>query len=299
MPKLLLPSSAAAFAPREPPIVVLDTKISWLMATLKRLSQPRLCLRSPLRQKNRLMEIMSPESAVWTLCSVLSSNATGMGPQNDESPQAEGPLNVPPIQIMAYVVYVDLVLQNEVAFKLTPETIDALVKRQSAHTAAYTLAGRGSQAQLDVLQKQFVEAANKFTYRTNAMYLEGLKMDGTRELPHDSREAAKAEILRLYVPSMPSPCMAPMTHSVFSLPGVATPWTPKPVYSSGFVNSWSTESTIPTSSASNHYNPTPRVTLDVGPTRYFSMDFASSQVPISIPDPQSTTYLPSHFQIYH
>ncbi|KAJ9480669.1 hypothetical protein VN97_g12872 [Penicillium thymicola] len=294
MPKMLIPSSAAAFAPRTPPIVVLSAQTPWLITILKQLSRPRLCLNSIAKQAGRLVEILSPDNAVWTLCSVMSANVTVPGLQCR--------LNVPIIYIKAYVVYVDMVWRNEVAFKLTPETIDALVdlhkKLQSADSAAYTLGWRGKQAQLDKLQEEFVQAANTFMYRTNATALVGLKKDGTGELPYDSSKVAKAAIVHLCVPSMPSPRMAELLSPVLPLPGVAKPWMPEPVYSSEFVKSWSTQSTIPTSSTSNHYYPTLGDTLDIGPTRYFSIDFASSQLPIPIPYPESATYLPSHLPMY-
>lgn len=121
-------------------------------------------------------------------------------------------------------MYVDMVWQNEVEFKLTPETIDALVglhvKLQSADTAL-DLVER--QAQLDNLQKGFLRAANAFKYRTNAIDPVGLNMDGTGELPFGRSEVAKAEILRVYEPSMPSPRMAHMLSPVPPSPGVATP----------------------------------------------------------------------------
>ncbi|KAI2741979.1 hypothetical protein DTO013F2_8642 [Penicillium roqueforti] len=169
MSQRLLPSSAAAFAPRTTPIVMLGAKVPWLMATLRQLSRPRVCPSSIKNQERRLVEIMSPENAVWTLCSVISTDALALRQQKDESPLTEGRLNIPLIHVKAYVVYVDMVWQNEVAFKLTPETIDALVdlamKLQSADTAS-ELSER--QAQLDNLQKEFLRAANTFIYRTNA-----------------------------------------------------------------------------------------------------------------------------------
>lgn len=299
MSQRLLPSSAAAFAPRTTPIVVLGAKVPWLMATLRQLSRPRVCPSSITKQERRLMEIMSPENAVWTLCSVISADASKLRLQKDGSPLVEGPLNIPLIHVKAYVVYVDMTWQNEVAFKLTPETIDALVDLHMKLQPADTALDLGErQAQLDNLQKEFLRAANTFMYRTNAIDLTRLNMDGTGELPFDRSEVAKAEILRLYEPSMPSPRMAQMLNPVLPSLGVATPWTPDPVYPFGFANPWSTQSAIPTSGTSNHYNPTLGDTLHVGPTRYFSMDFARSQVPIPTPYPESATYLPSQLPMY-
>ena len=48
--------------------------------------------------------------------------------RKDSNPLIEALFNYQILYIEAYVVHVDMVSQNEVAFKLTPETIEALVE---------------------------------------------------------------------------------------------------------------------------------------------------------------------------
>ena len=86
------------------------------------------------------------------------------------------------VHIEAYVVHVDMVSQNEVVFKLTPETIEALV---GFHEDVYLVDAAASagdrtdkDARLVELREAFVWATNEFVYRTDAQALEGLEDDG-------------------------------------------------------------------------------------------------------------------------
>ncbi|GFF63313.1 hypothetical protein IFM51744_11118 [Aspergillus udagawae] len=117
---MLLPSSAAPFAPRFSPTVVLSTVIEpWLTVTLKRVRKAKGPLKNVTQHTKRLKEILSLPSAIWTLCSVIFPKV----------PQAQDVgLQYQMIHIEAYVVYVDMAYANTVAFKLTPETINTLVK---------------------------------------------------------------------------------------------------------------------------------------------------------------------------
>lgn len=271
MPRILLPSSAAAFAPRPSPIVVLSAMVPWMMATLERVSRHGCRLDSVLKQSRRLVEILSPNNAIWTLCSVMSANTPGWELQKDGIPLGEGMPNVRRMYIKAYVVYVDMDWRKEVAFKLTPETIDALAELhkelQSVDDVAYALSWRGKQARLDNLQEEFVKAANTFVYRTNAEALVGLRKDGTGELPYDSSEVAKAAILHLCMPSMPSPHIS---RPMLPRAGGIKPWTPESAYSSTIINSWNTQSNVLTPRTSSHYNPTLENTLNAA-TPAFSL----------------------------
>jgi hypothetical protein len=129
--------------------------------------------------------------------------------RKDENPLMEALFNYQMIHIEAYVVHVDMVSRNEVAFKLTPETIEALVDFHkdiySVDTAATTWDWSEKETQLKKLQEEFVQAANKFVYRTSAQALEGLEEDGAGELLGGRSEEAKAAISGLFVPLLPPP----------------------------------------------------------------------------------------------
>jgi len=59
--------------------------------------------------------------------------------------------------------------------------------------------------QLKKLQEEFVQAANRFVFRTSATALEGLEEDGAGELLGGRSEDVKAAIMGLFVPLLPPP----------------------------------------------------------------------------------------------
>jgi hypothetical protein len=211
MPSMrLLPSSAAAFAPRSNCNVVLNSKVEpWLTATLKRINRVKRPLNSVLQHTRCLTETLSSPSAVWTLCSMMLPKAPESELRKDSNPLVEALFNYQLIHIEAYVVHIDMVSQNEVAFKLTTETIDTLVEYHkdifSIDTAANTWNWSDKEVQLKKLQDEFVQAANKFIYRANSSALEGLEEDGAGELLCGRADEVRNAIMNLFVPLLPPP----------------------------------------------------------------------------------------------
>ncbi|KAL9037655.1 MAG: hypothetical protein Q9214_005604 [Letrouitia sp. 1 TL-2023] len=210
MPPVLLPASAAAFAPRSAPTIVLNSKVDpWLTATLKRVNRIKRPLNSVTQHFRCLTETLSSQSAIWTLSSLMLPKAPEADLCKDDNPLVEALFNYKMITIEAYIVHVDMVSENEVAFKLTPETIESLVEYHkdvhSVDTAAATWSWSEKQIQLKKLQEDFVQAANKFVYRTNAMALEGLEEDGAGELLCGRSEEVKTAIMGLFLPLLPPP----------------------------------------------------------------------------------------------
>ena len=210
MPINLLPASAAAFAPRSAPNVVLNTKAEpWLTATLKRTNKIKRPLNSVMQHTRCLTETLSSPKAMWSLCSIMLPKAPETELRKDSNPLIEALFNYQLVHIEAYVVHVDMVSQNEVAFKLTPETIEALTDYHkeifSIDTAANTWSWAEKDAQLKKLQEEFVQAANKFVYRTSSTALEGMEEDGAGELLCGRSDEVRSAILGLFVPLLPPP----------------------------------------------------------------------------------------------
>ncbi|KAI9822046.1 MAG: hypothetical protein M1832_003218 [Thelocarpon impressellum] len=210
MPMNLLPASAAAFAPRASPTVVLNTKVEpWLTATLKRTNRVKRPLNSAPQHMRCLTETLSGSTAIWTLCSLMLEKAPDADLRKDPNPLVEALFNYQLIHVEAYVVHVDLVLQNEVAFKLTPESIEALIEYHkdiySVDVAARTHDWSEKEVQLRALHEDFVQAANKFVYRATATALEGMEEDGAGELLCGRSEEVKAAIMGMFVPLLPPP----------------------------------------------------------------------------------------------
>ncbi|KAL2373146.1 hypothetical protein RJ035_003447 [Blastomyces gilchristii] len=210
MPTILLPASAAAFAPRSSPNVVLSSRVEpWLTVTLKRVNRVKRPLNNVTQHTRCLTETLSSPNAIWTLCSIMLPKAPESELRQDDNPLVEALFNYQLLHMEAYVVHVDMVSQNEVAFKLTPETIESLVEYHkdiySVDTAAKNWNWPEKEVQLKKLQQEFVQAANRFVYRTSATALEGMEEGGAGELLCGRSDEAKAAILGLFVPLLPPP----------------------------------------------------------------------------------------------
>jgi hypothetical protein len=259
MPTTILPSSAAAYTPRAPPIVVLKDNVPWLKQTLKRVKQARRPLNNLKQQTSYLIEILTPKSAIWALCSVMLENTLGMTHTKPPcSVMSESRLSM--IHIEAYVLYVDMVSQSEVAFKLTGETINGLMgfyeEFQSLDAATYRLKLKWpqKQAQLDKLHDEFSEAINKFVYRTDVKALEGLEKDGSGELLGGCSVDVKAAILNLFVPLTPPPHVVHFLYPVVPCPDGTELGIQRPIHPFEQNQSWNTQSDVGTSNTKNHPN---------------------------------------------
>jgi len=210
MPISLLPASAAAFAPRSSVNVVLASKAEpWLTQTLKRVNRVKRPLNSVQQHTRCLTETLSGPNAIWSLCSIMVPKAPDSELPKDASPLVEALFHYQLIHIEAYVVHVDMVSQHEVAFKLTPETIEALIEYHkdiySVDVSASTWEWAEKEQQLKKLQDGFVQAANRYVFRTDARALEGLEEDGAGELLEGRGDDVKSAIMGLFLPLLPPP----------------------------------------------------------------------------------------------
>lgn len=210
MPIQLLPASAAAFAPRSTVNVVLNSKVEpWLTQTLKRINRVKRPLNSVQQHTRCLTETLSGSNAIWSLCSIMVPKAPDSELRKDSNPLVEAIFNYQVIHIEAYVVHVDMVSQHEVAFKLTPETIEALTEYHkdiySVDVAATTWNWPEKEAQLKKLQDEFVQAVNRYVFRTGARALEGMEEEGAGELLEGRGEDVKSAIMGLFLPLLPPP----------------------------------------------------------------------------------------------
>ncbi|KAK8211596.1 hypothetical protein M8818_003251 [Zalaria obscura] len=210
MPIQLLPASAAAFAPRSQPNIVLNTKVEpWLTQTLKRINKIKRPLNSVPQHFRCLTETLGGPSAIWTLASLMFNKAPADELRKDSNPLVEALYNHQVIHIEAYVVHVDMVSQNEVAFKLTSETIDALIEYHkdiySPDLATSTYSWPEKDSQLKTIQEEFVQAVNRFVFRTGVRALEGLEEDGAGELLDGRSGDVKNAIMNMFLPLLPPP----------------------------------------------------------------------------------------------
>lgn len=211
MPPQLLPASAAAFAPRASSVnVVLSSKVEpWLTQTLKRINRIKRPLNSVPQHQRCLTETLSSLNAIWTLTSIMLQKAPESELRKDSNPLIEALFNYQLIHVEAYIVHVDLVLRNEVAFKLTPDTIDTLIEYHKdiycVDMTANTYNWSEKELQVKKIHDEFIQAINKFVYRTHATALEGLEEDGAGELLCGKSEEVKNSIMGLFLPLLPPP----------------------------------------------------------------------------------------------
>ena len=210
MPIDLLPASAAAFAPRSAPPIILNSKVEpWLTQTLKRINRIKRPLNSVPQHYRCLTETLSGSAAIWTLCSIMLPKAPDSELRKDLDPLIEAMFNYQLIHVEAYVIHVDMISQHEVAFKLTPETIDALIEYHkdifSIDAAANVWNWAEKEVQLKKLQEEFIQAVNCFIFRTSVRALEGLEEDGAGELLDGRSDNVKNAINGLFLPLLPPP----------------------------------------------------------------------------------------------
>ncbi|KAI9740696.1 MAG: hypothetical protein M1818_004660 [Claussenomyces sp. TS43310] len=211
MPPQLLPASAAAFAPRSSTVnIVLGSKVEpWLTQTLKRINRVKRPLNSVPQHQRCLTETLSSPNAIWTLTSIMLPKAPDSELRKDSNPLIEALFNYQLLHIEAYIVHVDLVLRNEVAFKLTPDTIESLIEyHKDVHCvdiSASTYSWSEKEVQVKKLHEEFIQAINKFVYRTHATALEGLEEDGAGELLCGKSEEVQSNINALFLPLLPPP----------------------------------------------------------------------------------------------
>lgn len=210
MPINLLPASAQAFAPRSAPTIVLNSKVEpWLTQTLKRINKIKRPLNSVPQHFRCLTETLSGESALWTLCSIMLPKKPDAELVKDSNPLVEAMFNYQLLHVEAYVVHVDMVSQHEVAFKLTKDAIEALIEYHkdiySIDVSANTWSWPEKEVQLKKLQEEFVQAVNRFVFRTGARALEGLEEDGAGELLDGRSDDVKNAIMGLFQPLLPPP----------------------------------------------------------------------------------------------
>ncbi|KAF4452264.1 hypothetical protein F53441_4858 [Fusarium austroafricanum] len=212
MPVQLLPASAAAFAPRASSVnVVLGSKVEpWLTQTLKRINRVKRPLNSVPQHQRCLTETLSSPNAIWTLTSIMLPKTPESDFKRDNSsPLVEAIMNYELIHVEAYIVHVDMVLRNEVAYKLTKDTIDTLVEyHKEIHCVdakANTYDWTDKEQQCKKLHEDFVQDINKFVFRTHVSALEGLEEEGAGELLCGKSEEVKNCISALMKPLLPPP----------------------------------------------------------------------------------------------
>ncbi|KAK4895905.1 hypothetical protein LTR27_006076 [Elasticomyces elasticus] len=304
MPMQLLPASAQAFAPRAAPNIVLNSKVEpWLTQTLKRINKIKRPLNSVPQHFRCLTETLGGVDAIWTLASLMLPKAPDSELCRDSNPLMEAIHNYQMIHLEAYIVHIDMVSQHEVAFKLTPDTIEALVDYHkdiySTDASASTWSWPEKEAQLKKMQEEFVQAANRFVFRTGIRALEGLEEDGAGELLDGRAEDVKNAIMNMFLPLLPPPPrIVDVIHPAPILPNLHVQgnwWAPTqqslaPQHP-GPVDSWRVLPSTP--------SPTATSCSDNQPSNFWQdMSFSTAQLPSPTPSFSQPMYTSAPCDFY-
>jgi hypothetical protein len=208
------------------------------------------------------------------------------------------------VHVEAYIVYVDMVLRNEVAYKLTKDTIKALVKyHQEIHCVdakANAYDWTDKEQQCKKLHEDFVQDINKFVFRTHVSALEGLEEEGAGELLCGKSEEVKNNISALMKPLLPQPpprfVEAVQQPELLPESAVNNMWSLTAFQGSlADIDSWRAIPSSPgeTSSADSNISPiwAPRTLTDLSPTPTFTQPHSTAHCFWS--SPQVTAPIPA------
>jgi hypothetical protein len=195
LPKLL-PASADRALPRS--IVVSRHDDEWLAGLLKRL-KIKSKHRNTALDRVILEELLGKKEALWTLASVMLP-LTSSGATLDH-PSLETPAPAM-LHVVGSIVYVDLVVRQEVCFKLTDETIAIFLDyHERVHCPAVTANmtnDSATEAYILAMKDWFRQAIKEFLFYTGKGCLEGTEDDGSGELCWTQPAKVKSAILALF-----------------------------------------------------------------------------------------------------
>jgi hypothetical protein len=203
LPKLL-PSSAKFSVATSTPIVVSCIGDKWLAKLLKRLDHIKKRNDRVLEHRNILANLLGDSEAIWILASIMLPATPDDGFLNDSESPDEAPIAEEIIHIRGKVIYVDLVECQEVCFKLTDETIEALLdyhdKVHCTNLRANSITCNDIEARLEKIKNEYHRAIHAFVFRTEKGYLQEMQGDGAGELSFGCPEKAKGAIMALFKP---------------------------------------------------------------------------------------------------
>jgi hypothetical protein len=153
-------------------------------------------LNNPLRPKF--------DSRPWALTSIMLPKAPDAELLKDPNPLIEAFSNY---QLIHLEGRIDSDLQNEVAFKLTPDSIEALIKYNKdihcVNIAATTYNWPEKELQVKRIHAEFIQVINEFVYKTDPSALERPEGDDAGELQCGKSEEVKNNIMGLFLPLFP------------------------------------------------------------------------------------------------
>lgn len=173
MPKLL-PASAKLSVATSTPIVVSCLGDKWLAKLLKRLKKIRRRDGKVTEHRTILADLLGGSEAIWILASIMLLAAPDVKPLEHSDLSVKAPTESRVIHIRGKVLYVDLVECQEVCFKLTDETIEALLDYyDEVHCANLSgITYNDIEARLEKAKNEYHRAIHAFVLRIKKQCLQ-------------------------------------------------------------------------------------------------------------------------------
>jgi hypothetical protein len=144
-----------------------------------------------------LADLLGGAKATWQLALVVLPSRSGENPNEREGP-IEG------IHIQAKVLHIDFVQSQQVCFKLTIDTIDALKKHYRALChGSFEAQFRGNvkvEEDVKILMDNFDRAIDHFVHHVDTVCLGRMRKDGSGELTTQHSTTVKSTVLELFGP---------------------------------------------------------------------------------------------------
>jgi hypothetical protein len=175
------------------PIVVTSSDSDKTIAEFLKQSKIKRETKVLSQQARLLEEALGAETAIWQLASISGSA------QPNQSP---GSCAV--IHIQARVLCIDFIQSRGICFRLTNDTIEALMDHLRAvhcdHAKVYSFGNAAGEERIEALVNAFEEAIKGFVFWTETACLEEMGEDGSGELTSRHSTEVKSAILKLLEP---------------------------------------------------------------------------------------------------
>ncbi|KAJ6117962.1 hypothetical protein N7523_005713 [Penicillium sp. IBT 18751x] len=167
-------------------------------AILRQATQSKRHLQHSFRQARKLKELLSLNTAEWTLCAIDRFQPSEVDLQGGTAFLRSA------VKVQAHVVYIANIGQRGMCFKLTQETIQNLVKlHEDEFLPALNTCPSSWKGTVEMRHLSFTLAVNEFVFHTELSALENLTRDGSGILSGEQEQAAREAIIDLFVPIVP------------------------------------------------------------------------------------------------
>jgi hypothetical protein len=180
------------------PIIVSSSDSDKTIADLLKRKKIKRATQAISQQAPLLADLLHGDLATWQLASIMVSGSRNAQPNQFSNPWTD-------IQIQATVLCIDSIQSQQMCFKLTAGTVEALIEHHRNvccdNVKAYSYANTATEADVKALMEPFGLAIKGFVFWTETGCLEKMKEDGSGELTTRHSTQAKPAILKLLEPT--------------------------------------------------------------------------------------------------